>query len=152
MDFGVVTSAMVTLVMREPGEPLDSERIVSQAGATVIIGLHYLVARHLETGEDPPAYARPIWHAYLKWLDEAPPAVWHQRLHGSHYTFVDPEEARFITADLIKASCLTGTPEELVEQVQKLEREGLRQVMLYPPLNRQYRVIEDFAERVMARL
>jgi len=24
--------------------------------------------------------------------------------------------------------------------------------MLYPPLNRQYRVIEDFAEKVMARL
>jgi hypothetical protein len=24
--------------------------------------------------------------------------------------------------------------------------------MLYPPLNRQYRVIEDFADRVMARL
>jgi hypothetical protein len=24
--------------------------------------------------------------------------------------------------------------------------------MLYPPLNRQYRVIEDFAERVMSRL
>jgi hypothetical protein len=24
--------------------------------------------------------------------------------------------------------------------------------MLYPPLNRQYRVIEDFAEQVMARL
>jgi len=24
--------------------------------------------------------------------------------------------------------------------------------MLYPPLNRQYRVIEEFAEKVMARL
>jgi hypothetical protein len=28
----------------------------------------------------------------------------------------------------------------------------LSQVMLYPPLNRQYRVIEDFADRVMAKL
>ena len=25
-------------------------------------------------------------------------------------------------------------------------------IMLYPPLNRQYRVIEDFADKVMARL
>jgi hypothetical protein len=33
-----------------------------------------------------------------------------------------------------------------------LEQQGLNQIMLYPPLNRQYRVIEDFAERVMARL
>ena len=76
----------------------------------------------------------------------------HQRLHNSHYSFVDPEEARFITPDLIKATCLTGTPEELVEQLHMLEQQGLSQIMLYPPLNRQYRVIEDFAERVMSRL
>ena len=147
-----LVSAMMTLVMREPGEPLDSERIVSQAGAAVMTGLHYLVARHLETGEDPPAYARPVWSAYMKWLNEAPPEVRHQRLHGSHYSFVDPDEARFITADLVKASCLTGTPDELIEQIHTLERDGLTQIMLYPPLNRQYRVIEDFAERVMRRL
>ena len=39
-----------------------------------------------------------------------------------------------------------------MEQVRELERQGLRQIMLYPPLNRQYRVIEDFADRVMAKL
>ena len=49
-------------------------------------------------------------------------------------------------------TCLTGTPEELVEQLHAREQQGLKQIMLYPPLNRQYRVIEDFAERVMARL
>jgi 5,10-methylenetetrahydromethanopterin reductase len=146
------TSAMVTLVMRQPGEALDSERIIAECGAAVISGLHYLVAHHLETGEDPPEYARSAWKAYMGWLDEAPPAVRHQRLHGSHYSFVDPEEARFITPELIKGTCLIGTPDELSEQVRKLEQDGLRQIMLYPPLNRQYRVVEDFAERVMARL
>jgi 5,10-methylenetetrahydromethanopterin reductase len=146
------TAAMVTLVIRRPGEALDSARIVAEAGAAVITGLHYLVAWHLETGADPPDYARPIWKAYMDWLDEAPPEVRHQRLHGSHYSFVDPEEARFITPALVKASCLVGVPEELVEQVGTLERQGLRQIMLYPPLNRQFRVIEDFAEQVMARL
>ena len=149
---GFYVSAQVTLVMRQPGEPFDSERIVSEAGAAVISGLHYLVARHLETGEDPPAYARPVWNDYMKWLNESPPEVRHQRLHGSHYSFVDPDEARFITADLIKASALSGTPEEIVERVRQLEHDGLNAITLYPPLNRQYRVIEDFAERVMARL
>jgi alkanesulfonate monooxygenase SsuD/methylene tetrahydromethanopterin reductase-like flavin-dependent oxidoreductase (luciferase family) len=149
-DFYV--SAMVTLVMREAGEDLASDRIVAECGAAVITGLHYLVAWHLETGEDPPEYARPVWKRYLEWLDQSPPAVRHQRLHGSHYSFVDPEEARFLTADLIKATCLIGTPDELVDQVHALEAQGLRQVMLYPPLNRQYRVIEDFAAGVIARL
>jgi alkanesulfonate monooxygenase SsuD/methylene tetrahydromethanopterin reductase-like flavin-dependent oxidoreductase (luciferase family) len=146
------TSAMVTLVMREPGEALDSPRIVAECGAAVLSGLHYLVARYLEAGEEPPDYARPIWKAYLGWLDEAPPDVRHQRLHGSHYSFLDRQEARFLTADLIRGSTLSGTPEELVQRVRELEAQGLDQVMLYPPLNRQYRVLEDFAERVMARL
>src|SRR5262245_17572999 len=130
------SAAMVTLVQRQPGEALDSPRIVAECGAAVLSGLHYLVAWHLETGEDPPDYARPAWKRYLEWLDEAPPEVRHQRLHGSHYSFVDPEEARFLTADLIRASCLVGTPEELVDRVRALEADGLRQIMLYPPLNR----------------
>ena len=146
------TSAMVTLVMREHDEPLDSQRILAECGAAVLSGLHYLVAQHLETGEDPPDYARSIWKAYLGWLDEAPPEVRHQRLHGSHYSFLDPKEARFLTADLIRGSTLSGTPDELVEQVRELERQGLQQIMLYPPLNRQYRVIEDFAAKVLERL
>jgi alkanesulfonate monooxygenase SsuD/methylene tetrahydromethanopterin reductase-like flavin-dependent oxidoreductase (luciferase family) len=145
-------SAMVTLVLLQPGEVLTSERIIATCGAAVITGLHYLVARHLETGEDPPEYARPIWKGYMEWLNAAPPEVRHQRLHNSHYSFVDPAEAQFITPDLIKATCLTGTPAELVEQVHVLEQQGLHQIMLYPPLKRQYRVIEDFAEQVMARL
>ena len=69
-DFPV--AAMVTLVMRQPGEAVDSERIVAECGAAVITGLHYLVAHHLETGADPPEYARPIWDGYMKWLDGDP--------------------------------------------------------------------------------
>ena len=147
-----LVSAIVTLAMLEPGEAADSERIVAACGAAVITGLHYLVAHHLETGEDPPEYARPIWKPYMEWLNQSPPEVRHQHLHASHYSFLDPQEARFVTADLIRASCLTGAPAELVEQVRELERQGLTQMMLYPPLNRQYRVIEDFAANVMARL
>lgn len=145
-------SAMVTLVLQEPGEALTSDRLLAECGAAVITGLHYLVARHLETGEDPPEYARPMWSGYMDWLNAAPPEVRHQRLHNSHYSFVDPEEARFLTPELIQATCLTGVPEALVEQLHDLERQGLRQIMLYPPLNRQYRVTEDFATKVMARL
>jgi hypothetical protein len=136
----------------QPGESLTSARIIAESGAAVMTGLHYLVARHLETGEDPPDYARLVWDAYMKWLEEAPAAVRHQRLHASHYSFVDPEEARFITPDLLRATCLTGAPQGLVDQVRKLEREERQQIMLYPPLNRQSRVIEDFADKVMARL
>jgi len=145
-------AARMTVALCQRGEAVDSERVIGECGAAVLSGLHYLVAQHLETGEDPPAYARPVWKAYLEWLGGFPAEIRHQRLHGSHYSFLDPEEARFITADLVRATCLAGAPEELAERVRALEAEGLGQIMLYPPLNRQYRVIEDFADGVMARL
>ena len=34
----------------------------------------------------------------------------------------------------------------------QLEAEGLNQVMRYPPYNRNYRAIEDFTDKVMARM
>ena len=146
------TSAIINIALQQPGESLTSDRIIEIAGAAAITGLHYLVARFLEAGEDPPDYAKPIWKAYMNWLNEAPPEVRHQRLHNSHYSFVDPEEARFLTPELIKASCVAGTPEEVVAQLHELEQQGLNQAMLYPPLNRNYRFIEDIAERVMAKM
>ena len=88
----------------------------------------------------------------MAFLDQYPPEVRHQKLHGSHFSHLDPAEARFLTEELIRGSCLVGTAEELVEQLRRMEDEGLNHVMLYPPLNRNYRVIEDFAEKVMAKL
>jgi alkanesulfonate monooxygenase SsuD/methylene tetrahydromethanopterin reductase-like flavin-dependent oxidoreductase (luciferase family) len=146
------TAAMVNIALQQPGESLTSDRIVETCGAAAITGLHYLVARYLEAGEDPPDYAKPIWKGYMDWLNAAPPEIRHQRLHHSHYSFVDPEEARFITPELIQASCVAGAPEEVVEQLRRLEQQGLKQAMLYPPLNRNYRVIEDFADQVMAKM
>ena len=145
-------TAQQTLVLLQPGESLTSERVLAECGASVVTNLHHLVAEHLETGKEPPEYAKPIWNGYLAWLNESPPEVRHQRLHASHFSFLDPQEARFITPELVKANCLAGTSAELVEQLRELERQGVNQVTMYPPLNRQYRVIEDFAEQVIARM
>ena len=112
-------------------------------------GLHYLVSQNMENGEDPPDYAKGIWSQYLRWINSFPPDVRYQRLHASHYSFLDPEEVQFLDEALIKGCCLIGSAEEIIDQVNRLDAEGLQQIILYPPLNRQYRVIEDFADRIM---
>lgn len=149
-DFHVAADGSVLVL--QPGESYTSERVLAECGASVITGLHGLVARHLETGEDPPDYAKPTWNGYMDWLNQSPPQARHQRLHASHFSFLDPEEARFITPELVRSTCIAGPPEEVCERLRELERQGLNQVILYPPLNRQYRVIEDFAEQVMSRM
>ena len=145
-------TAQQTLVLLQNGESLTSERVLAQCGASVITNLHQLVAEHLETGREPPDYAKSTWNAYLDWLNETPAEIRHQRLHASHFSFLDPQEARFITPELVKANCIAGTSGELVERLREFERQGLKQVTLYPPLAQQYRVIEDFAEGVIARM
>jgi len=149
---GFHTAAMVNLMILEPGESTTSDRVIEECGASVMSGLHYLAETLGETGREPPDYAKGIWKDYMAFLDQYPPEVRHQILHGSHFSHLDPAEARFLTAELIEASTLIGTPEAIVEQLRELEGGGLNQIMLYPPLNRNYRVIEDFAEQVMARM
>jgi 5,10-methylenetetrahydromethanopterin reductase len=147
MDFE--TSVLANVILLEAGESILSDRVLSEVGPAVITGLHYLVSHYLETGADPPEYAKGIWNQYLQWIDSFPAEVRHQRLHASHYSFLDPEEAQFLDINLIKGSCLIGSNEEIVEQIGTLERKGLGQIILYPPLNRQYRMIEDFADKIM---
>ena len=129
--------------------PHLSERVLTEVGPAVLTGLHYLVSQHLESGDDPPDYAKGIWSQYLQWINSFPSDVRHQRLHASHYSFLDLEEAQFLDVDLIKGSCLIGSASEIIEQVKSFETKGLGQIILYPPLNRQYRIIEDFADKIM---
>jgi alkanesulfonate monooxygenase SsuD/methylene tetrahydromethanopterin reductase-like flavin-dependent oxidoreductase (luciferase family) len=149
---GFYTSAMVNLMLLEPGEAVNSPRVIAEAGSAVMSGMHYHAARHYESGIEPPDYARGVWEDYIALLDGYPDDVRHRMLHESHYSKLDPEEARFLTPELIRGSCLIGTADELIERLHALEAQGLNQIMLYPPLNRMYRVIEDFAAQVMARL
>jgi len=96
----------------------------------VLSGLH-CSGRPAPRDRRGPARLRPLDpEGLLGWLDEVSPEVGHQQLHRSHDSFLDPAETRFLTADLIRGSTLSGTPEELVKRVGEPERQGLRQVML----------------------
>jgi 5,10-methylenetetrahydromethanopterin reductase len=74
------------------------------------------------------------------------------RIHAGHCTYLLPEEAQFVTPQLIKTTCLVGTPEEIIEQIQRLEQAGLQQIMILPSLETQYRVLEDFARKVLEKM
>lgn len=76
----------------------------------------------------------------------------HQTLHASHYSYLDPEEARFITPEMIRQFCIAGQPEEIVERLRDLEGQGLDGINFIAPQDQRYRLIEDFARKVMAKM
>ena len=73
-------------------------------------------------------------------------------MHKSHYSYLDPEEARFITPEIIRTFSLAGQPTEIVERLRALEKEGLDGVNFMPTIEQQYRLTEDFARKVIAEM
>jgi alkanesulfonate monooxygenase SsuD/methylene tetrahydromethanopterin reductase-like flavin-dependent oxidoreductase (luciferase family) len=95
---------------------------------------------------------QPIWEEYLEFHRTRDAASSHQKLHESHYSFLDPDEARFITPQIIRAFCLAGQPEEMVEQLRELDSQGLNAISFITPEDLTYRVYEDFARKVIAKM
>ncbi len=95
---------------------------------------------------------RPIWKRYCALVEETPAAHRHFRTHEFHYTYLHPGEAELIDASLIRATCLVGTAEALVEQVRELERQGLQELMFAIGVDEKWRVAEAFARGVIARM
>jgi hypothetical protein len=85
-------------------------------------------------------------------VEATPPSHRHLRIHTGHCTYLLPEEARFVTPELIRSTCLVDIPAEIMAQIRQLEAAGLHHLVLLPSLATQYQVIDDFARQVMAKL
>lgn len=149
---GFMTCLFRSVVVLEPGEAANSERIVREAGPSILATVHYLYEKLRKSGGEPPAFVRPIWKRFCALLDGVPPAELHFKLHQGHSTFLPPEEAELVTEELVRATCLIGRPEELAERIRALERDGVQQLMFQPPVAHQFRILEDFARKVMGRM
>ena len=145
-------SSLTTAVVLEPGETLESERVVRDCGPFVVSSIHYIYEKVKENDGEPPPHMRGFWKKYCRMVEETPERRRHLRVHAGHCTWLLPEEAEFVTPELIRTTCLAGTPDELVEQIRHLADAGLDHVMLLPSLETQRHTIEAFSRKVMARL
>ncbi|MBM3344237.1 MAG: LLM class flavin-dependent oxidoreductase [Betaproteobacteria bacterium] len=103
-------SVRVNFAVLDPGEAVDSERIVNEYGPAIMTAMHSTVERHLEYGEDPPEFLKPIWKDYLAFHMARPAAERQKMMHESHNAFVAPDERRFVTPEAIKRFCIVGQP------------------------------------------
>lgn len=145
----VETIALVNPLLLEPGEDLTSDRVIEECGSMIMANVHYLVDLHHETGAEPPDYVLPIWEEYLDFHRRREAGTAHLEMHQSHYAYLDPEEVRFVTPEIIGNFCIAGHPIEVVERLTALAAEGLDEINMILPLDRQYRMAEDFAARVI---
>lgn len=138
-------AALTTIVVLDEDEPIDSSRVKDECGAFVMASIHYAYDQWRNFGRQPAAIYRDIWPDYTALLASFPEDRRHQRIHLGHNCWVIPEEEQFVTADLIRATCMVGTRPELQARLADLAQGGLDQVMILPSFDPRYAVLERVA-------
>src|SRR5262249_33621340 len=98
-------AALVNVVLLEPGEAADSERVIGLVGPNVRASVYYFSDAVPERGVEPPPFLRRIWSRYARLVEETPRERRHFRTHEGHYTYLHPGEAELIDAELVRATC-----------------------------------------------
>ena len=57
-----------------------------------------------------------------------------------------------MTPEMIHNFCIAGQRDEIIKRLHELEAEGLNAIKFSFPLERQYRMTEDFATRVIHQM
>ena len=149
---GFRNATLTNLVLLQPGEAADSDRIKRSIGANVMASVYYFYDMVQETGIDPPDFLRRIWKPYCALVEQTPAEHRHFRTHEFHYTDLHPGEAELIDEQLIRDTCLVGTPEALAEQIQSLEQDGLQEMIFAVGNETKWSLAEAFSRSVLPRL
>jgi alkanesulfonate monooxygenase SsuD/methylene tetrahydromethanopterin reductase-like flavin-dependent oxidoreductase (luciferase family) len=143
------TTALTTMVVLDEGEPVDSPRSRAECGAMAMAAVHYAYDQFRNFGHQPPGHLSGIWEDYTALLAEEPEERRHQRIHAGHNCWVLPEEERFLTREVLEASCLIGTRDTLIERLHALADAGLNQLMILPNFDTRYDVLERVGRDVL---
>lgn len=144
-----LTCSLTTAVVLEDGEATDSDRVKELCGAFAIASLHYSYDQYRNYGRAPSGAAAAVWDEYRVVVEQTDESHRHQRVHAGHNCWVLPEEKQFVTKELIEQSCLVGSRDQLVEQLAALDEAGLDQIMILPPFDPRYEVIETVGTQVL---
>ncbi len=142
-------TALTTMVVLEEGEAKDSERVKSQCGAMAMAAVHYSYDQFRNFGHQPPNALAGIWADYTALLESFPAQRRHQRIHAGHNCWVLPEEERFLTPEVLAASSMIGTADELIERLLDLADGGLDQVMILPNFDTRFDVLEQVGTKIL---
>jgi 5,10-methylenetetrahydromethanopterin reductase len=118
-------------VLRD-GEAVDSDRVVAQAGPRAAMLLHRAADQTL--GGFPPMAAMPpqLADTIAAYVETArgfrPQGAHYLENHRGHLMFVKPEERRFVTADLIRATTITGSAAEITATIAGFAAAGYGEV------------------------
>ena len=145
------TSVLTYSCVLKAGESLMSDRVINETGAPVVSSLHFWYELMLQRGNDGfiQDAIREEWEDYKRYVGNMPRERCHQTLHQGHCAFLPDNERQFVTPNLIRATMgLVGEPDEIKEQVSEMEKSGVKEVLVLPPVNCARENFLDFAKAI----
>jgi alkanesulfonate monooxygenase SsuD/methylene tetrahydromethanopterin reductase-like flavin-dependent oxidoreductase (luciferase family) len=147
------TTLLTTACLLRPGEGYDSPRVKTEAGPWTTLALHALYERVQNPAAAPPA-VRPLLSEYAAFVDRQRQQTgerYYLELHDGHGLYLRPEEAHFVTPEIVRATTMTAPPEELLERLRALAAAGVKQVAFIPPLGKFDSFAREFSEKIIAK-
>jgi len=147
------TTLLTTACLLRPGEGYDSPRVKTEAGPWATLALHALYERVQNPAAAPPA-VRPLLTEYGAFVDRQRQRTgerYYLELHDGHGLYLRPEEAHFVTPEIVRATTMTAPPEELLERLRALAAAGVKQVAFIPPLGKFESFAREFSEKIIAK-
>jgi len=147
------TMLLTTACLLRPGESYESPRVKAEAGPWAMVALHALYER-VQNPAAAPVPLRPLLSEYAAFVDRQRQHAgdrYYLELHDGHGLYLRPEEAHFVTPEVVRTTTMTATPEELVERLRTLEDAGVKQVAFIPPPETFESFVREFAEQVIAK-
>ena len=146
------TATITAVIPLEDDEPVCSERVIDEAGPWAVAALHFVWELYQQSGSEsvvPPAY-HGVFEDYCAHVAamSTPADKRYLQVHNGHGTFIVPEERRYMTKEVLEASCLIGRPSELIDKLGVAEENGLTEVTIVPPTKGAQKVMTDFARHV----
>jgi len=147
------TTMLTTTCLLRPGESYDSPRVINRAGPWALMALHALYER-VQNPAAAPTAIQPIFTQYQTFIDEQKRRLgdrYYLSLHDGHGMYLQSDETRFATPEVIRTTTMTCAPGELVERLHALERAGVKQVAFIPAAGTFEEFVRELSEKVIAK-
>lgn len=138
----------------EPGESLVSPRVLEHIGPAAMSSFHYY-ACNPGIAEYLPPTVRDRLEVYEKEVlarFDVPRDRLYQEVHAGHLSHLLDGEAAVLTEEIVKATGLIGTAEEIAAQLRVLEAAGLKNVTFWVPPRLTREVVRTVQQHIMPLL
>jgi alkanesulfonate monooxygenase SsuD/methylene tetrahydromethanopterin reductase-like flavin-dependent oxidoreductase (luciferase family) len=134
----------------EDGETPTSPRVLEHIGAYAMMPFHAYADNPAIAAHMPPAMQDrlDVYESEVLSRLDVPSDRRYQQVHRGHLSHLLDGEAAVLTDEIVRMTTLTGTAEEIVTVLERLQTAGLKNIALNPPPRLVRETVRMYADKI----